>query len=131
VHITATAISSLDFLTSIIAGIVIFSILGQLKLEAGLDNIDDVIKGGQGLAFIAYPEALSRLPVPQLWAVMFFFMLFLLGLDSEFAQLETVLTVFCDAFPRFTKVRTLLWRRSNCDIILVLTTDVKQYSSWL
>jgi solute carrier family 6 amino acid transporter-like protein 5/7/9/14 len=105
VHITATAISSLDFLTSIIAGIVIFSILGQLKLEAGLDKIEDVIKGGQGLAFIAYPEALSRLPVPQIWSVMFFFMLFLLGLDSEFAQLETVLTVFCDAFPKTTKVR--------------------------
>jgi hypothetical protein len=28
---------------------------------------------------------------------MFFFMLFLLGLDSEFALLETVLTVFYDA----------------------------------
>jgi solute carrier family 6 (neurotransmitter transporter, glycine) member 5/9 len=100
VHITATAISSLDFLTSIIAGIVIFAILGQLKLEAGLEDIDQVIKGGQGLAFIAYPEALSRLPVPQLWAVMFFLMLFLLGLDSEFAQLETILTVFYDAFPK-------------------------------
>ncbi len=125
-HITATAISSLDFLTSIIAGIVIFSILGQLKLEAGLDKIEDVIKGGQGLAFIAYPEALSRLPVPQIWSVMFFFMLFLLGLDSEFAQLETVLTVFCDAFPKTTKVRlsflllfsnNLALRRGQCSYL--------------
>merc|ERR1719312_1338893 len=108
VHITATVISSLDFVTSIIAGVVIFSILGQLKLEAGLANIEDVVRGGTGLAFIAYPEALSRLYVPQLWSVMFFFMLFLLGLDSEFALLETVLTACYDAMPRAKKYQPLL-----------------------
>jgi len=108
VHITATVISSLDFVTSVIAGIVIFSILGQLKLEAGLENIEDVVKGGTGLAFIAYPEALSRLWVPQLWSVMFFFMLFLLGLDSEFALLETVLTAFYDSLPNTKKYQPLM-----------------------
>ena len=38
---------------------------------------------GYGLAFIAYPEALSNMLPPQLWSVLFFFMLFTLGLDSE------------------------------------------------
>ena len=87
---------------------VIFTILGQLKLEAGLDNIEDVVKGGVGLAFVAYPEALSRLPVAQLWSVMFFFMLFLLGLDSQFALLETVLTSIYDGFPRTKKYKPLV-----------------------
>ena len=95
VQITATVISSLDFLTSIIAGVLVFSILGHQAHEADL-KIEDLVEGGQGLAFIAYPDALTQLPVPQLWTVMFFFMLFLLGIDSEFALLETVLTCIYD-----------------------------------
>merc|ERR1712106_53561 len=103
-------ISSLDFITSIIAGVVIFSILGALSKATGVP-LDQVVQGGQGLAFIAYPTALSTLPLPQLWAVMFFFMLFLLGLDSEFALLETVLTALYDGFPalkRFKPIMTFL-----------------------
>jgi len=37
---------------------------------------------GATLAFVAYPQVMSRLPVPQLWSVMFFLMLLTLGLDS-------------------------------------------------
>jgi len=110
VHVTATVISSLDFVTSIIAGVVIFSILGALSKETGVP-LDEIVQGGQGLAFIAYPTALARLPVPQVWSIMFFFMLFLLGLDSEFALLETVLTAFYDGIPslkRFKPIMTFL-----------------------
>lgn len=108
VHITAGFVSFLDFLTSILAGVVIFTILGQLKLEAGLDNIGEVVKGGVGLAFIAYPEALSRLPVPQLWSFIFFLMLYLLGLDSQMATLETALTCIYDGFPRTKRYKPLV-----------------------
>ena len=38
---------------------------------------------GYGLAFKAYPEVLSNFPAPQFWSVIFFLMLFTLGLDSE------------------------------------------------
>jgi len=107
VHVTATVISSLDFVTSIIAGVVIFSILGALAKETGVP-LDKIVEGGQGLAFITYPTALARLPVPQVWAIMFFFMLFLLGLDSEFALLETVLTAFYDAIPSLKRYKPVI-----------------------
>lgn len=38
---------------------------------------------GPGLVYVVYPQAFANMPVAQLWAVMFFFMLLCLGLDSE------------------------------------------------
>ncbi|VDI69197.1 Hypothetical predicted protein [Mytilus galloprovincialis] len=78
----ALLIAVMDLVTSIIAGFVIFTTFGALAKKTGLE-VSEVARGGYGLAFVAYPEALSNLPLPQLGSVLFFFMLFTLGLDSE------------------------------------------------
>ena len=50
--------------------------------------VDQVVKSGPGLAFIAYPEALSLLPAAPFFSILFFIMLVLLGLDSQFAMVD-------------------------------------------
>ncbi len=99
INIDAGIVSSLDFVTSIIASVVIFSVLGFLSEQLGIP-VKDVAEGGQGLAFVVYPTALAKLPLPWLWSILFFAMLFFLGLDSEFALLETALTALYDAYPK-------------------------------
>lgn len=38
---------------------------------------------GTGLAFIVYPEAISQMPAPTVWAILFFFMMLIIGFSSE------------------------------------------------
>uniref|UniRef100_A0A8C2EB31 Transporter n=1 Tax=Cyprinus carpio TaxID=7962 RepID=A0A8C2EB31_CYPCA len=51
---------------------------------------------GTGLAFIVFTEAVIEMPGSQVWAVLFFIMLFSLGLSSMFGNLEGVLTPLLD-----------------------------------
>ena len=92
----------MDFVSSILSSVVVFSVLGYLARQMGI-GVEDVAKGGQGLAFVAYPEALASLPMPWIWSILFFLMLFFLGIDSEFATLETVFTAIYDGFPSLRK----------------------------
>ena len=60
VYRDATIVTTLDTFTSLLAGCAIFGILGHLAHEIGTDNIANVVKGGAGLAFISYPEAIAK-----------------------------------------------------------------------
>uniref|UniRef100_A0A3Q3VW68 Transporter n=1 Tax=Mola mola TaxID=94237 RepID=A0A3Q3VW68_MOLML len=94
--------------TSVLAGLAIFSILGHMATIYKMP-VGEVVKDGFGLAFIAYPDALSKLPISPLWSILFFFMLLTVGLDSQFASIEVIITCLLDAFPKiFISKRALL-----------------------
>ncbi|XP_037631829.1 solute carrier family 6 member 22, tandem duplicate 1 isoform X1 [Sebastes umbrosus] len=89
--------------TSFVAGFAIFSALGFMAYEQNTD-ISKVAESGPGLAFIAYPRAVAMMPFPQVWAIFFFIMIILLGLDSEFVGLEAIVTAISDTNPAFFHV---------------------------
>ena len=93
--------------TAIFAGFVVFAYIGYLA-NLTQQEVADVVSSGSGLSFIIFPFAVTTLAGAPFWSVLFFIMMLTLGLDSEFASLETIITSIVDSFPRIKKYKTIL-----------------------
>ncbi|XP_045191377.2 sodium- and chloride-dependent glycine transporter 1-like [Mercenaria mercenaria] len=109
-----------DGFTSFYGGFVIFSVIGYIAKEANMD-IKDVATSGPGLALVIYPEAITKLPIPQLWSALFFLMLISLGIDSQFGVFETLSSGFLDTFPKLRNRKVLV---TGCFCIILLLLDL-------
>nr|XP_014102037.1 sodium-dependent serotonin transporter [Bactrocera oleae]XP_036230703.1 sodium-dependent serotonin transporter [Bactrocera oleae] len=105
--------SSINCLTSFLAGFVIFSVLGYMA-HVQKTSIDKVGLEGPGLVFIVYPEAIATMSGSVFWSIIFFLMLITLGLDSTFGGLEAMITALCDEYPR------AIGRRREIFVLLLL-----------
>ncbi len=82
--------------TEFFAGFAVFSVLGYMALQTGLP-IESFKAAGPGLAFVTYAKAIAMLPTAQaLFGVLFFLMLFSLGIDSAFSLSEAASTAISD-----------------------------------
>ncbi|KAK3757209.1 hypothetical protein RRG08_047400 [Elysia crispata] len=106
-YVDALSIAFMDLATSVIGGLVVFTTFGVMATNIGT-TIDKVARGGYGLAFVAYPEALSTMPLTHIWSLLFFFMLFTLGVDSEFGLIETYMTCLQDEFTKLRQYKGVI-----------------------
>lgn len=92
--ITVLSNSSFD----LIAGITVFSTLGFVAHSAGVP-FTEVAEGGPGIAFVAFPQAISQMPAFQVaLGVLFFLCIFVAGLSSSISMLESFTSAALDKF---------------------------------
>ncbi|XP_057690916.1 sodium- and chloride-dependent transporter XTRP3A-like isoform X2 [Corythoichthys intestinalis] len=92
--------------------------LGNKLEECDLTSELDTAVEGVGLAFIVYSEAIQNMPLPQLWSVLYFFMLLLLGLGSMLGNLTAITTPLRD-FKLFANVSNEVLNGTVCVILLL------------
>lgn len=102
-------VSLTNAFTAVFAGFAVFSVMGFMAQNLGVD-VADVVQSGPGLAFIAYPEAVLMMPLPHLWAVLFFFMMFILGMGSQFGGIEALCTAIIDQWPHLRNQHWKVYR---------------------
>ncbi|XP_055625251.1 sodium-dependent nutrient amino acid transporter 1-like [Toxorhynchites rutilus septentrionalis] len=108
----AMIISWLDTFTSLLSGAIVFAIIGHLGFITNETDYTKVVHPGSGLTFITYPDALAKFEhVPNLFSLLFFFMLFVLGIGSNTGIITSVITAIRDQFPG--------WK--NWHIVLVIS----------
>ncbi|MBD3420325.1 MAG: sodium-dependent transporter [Chitinivibrionales bacterium] len=79
-----------DLATSFIAGLAVFSVIGNMAMLSN-KPVQEAVTSGPGLAFAVYPYALSQLPAgAAAFSAIFFMALLTLGIDSAFSIVEAV-----------------------------------------
>lgn len=109
INMNACLTSLLDTVVSIVAGLAVFGALGYMATQTG-QAFEDVVQHGIGLAFVAYPQAISLLPsFPGLFGVLFFLALVVAGIASSISILEAFSAAVIDKFhyPRRIVVTVL------------------------
>ncbi|XP_018651202.1 putative norepinephrine/norepinephrine transporter [Schistosoma mansoni] len=106
VYRDALVVASINSLTSLLSGFVVFTLLGYMAYRRNV-LVLDVIKDDPVLVFSVYPEALSTLPGSTFLSICFFLMLLTLGLDSSFGGSEAVITALSDEYPLLANHREL------------------------
>lgn len=82
----------------LLAGIGVFSILGFMAQQQGV-GVDEVVKGGIGLAFVVFPQIINQFPAfNEFFGFLFFGSLILAGLSSLISILETYIAGIQDKF---------------------------------
>jgi len=110
--------------TEILAGIGIFSALGFMAYAAN-SNVQDVVSGGIGLAFIAFPKIISSLGSgADLFGILFFASLFVAGISSMVSILEVPISAMMDKLKWSRKKAVSIVGGGSAIVSIVLFSSV-------
>lgn len=82
---------------SLFAGFAVFSVLGFMATSQG-KPISEVVSQSIGLAFVAYPKAVSLMPGGNIFGAIFFLCLVVAGISSSISIIEAFTSAMVDKF---------------------------------
>ncbi|KAL1243243.1 Sodium-dependent acetylcholine transporter [Trichinella spiralis] len=88
-----------EFVCSLFISLVTFCICGFLAGETGT-KFNDLIVQGPHLVFVIFSEAVARLPIAPVWAVMYFITVIMIGISTQMFIVLSVVTAMCDEYAR-------------------------------
>jgi neurotransmitter:Na+ symporter, NSS family len=94
---SALAIALINCGFSVFAGFAVFSMLGYMAYHSQVP-VTEVVTQSIGLAFVAYPKAISLLPGGSVFGVLFFTSLVVAGLSSSVSIIEAFTSATVDKF---------------------------------
>lgn len=100
---TSFTVSSLVFLIAVLMGLIIFPAMRSFGIEGGTE--------GTTLVFITLPQIFTQLPMPQLWAILFFALLVVAALTSTVSVAEVPIALICTSLN--------ISRKNACLIVLL------------
>ncbi|XP_021348104.1 sodium-dependent proline transporter-like [Mizuhopecten yessoensis] len=71
-----------DIFMAVFGSFVLFAVLGVMASEIGVP-VEDVVKSGMSIGLVGYSRALTYLPAPYVWAVVFFVAVFVWDLTRR------------------------------------------------
>lgn len=74
---------------------------------------------GTGLAFIVYPEAISQMPAPTVWAILFFFMMLIIGFSSQVRNNDSLNNLFVKTLKQYN--------RYNINVLKIISQYIHIY----
>ena len=97
---TATTVSLLVFMVAVLMGLIIFPAVKSFGIEGSTQ--------GTTLIFVTLPQIFMELPMPQLWAVLFFALLVVAALTSTVSIAEVPIAFLSETF-KMSRRKACLW----------------------
>lgn len=119
-HSNTMQIVSLNFMTSLLSGLVAFATLGYMANYSGI-AFKELVDVGIGFAFMVYPEILAKMPLANLNSIIFFSSLLYVGITSQLTVIETVVTTIVDTWPHKLRYRKPLVLMILCGSMFIFS----------
>lgn len=111
---------------SMVAGIMIFAVLGYMAAQKGV-GIQEVVSSGVGLAFITIPQAINFLPAPGVFGPIFFLSLIFAGLSSHISICEACVSALIEGRDLNRKVSVSVFCLVGGGVSLIFATGAGLY----